>query len=109
MRYADNRVVKTGDLVCVRGRGLGVVGCVVDSGDYTRDFPRGEYSYLGSGLMVGLGGGGVLYVEEARETLTLVARGGEDPAPAAAEAAEGAEGNPAGDGPEDTEECIYEI
>ena len=46
MRYSDNRIIKTGDLVCLRGRQLGVIGCVIDNDDYTDEFPKSDYAYL---------------------------------------------------------------
>lgn len=75
MRYSDNRIIKTGDLVCLRGRQLGVIGCVIDNDDYTDEFPKSDYAYLEHGIMLRLSNGNVLYLEEYTEELVLISRG----------------------------------
>ena len=82
MRYSDNRIIKTGDLVCLRGRQLGVIGCVIDNDDYTDEFPKSDYAYLERGIMLRLSNGNVLYLEEYTEELVLISRGVDEKNPA---------------------------
>lgn len=81
MRYSDNRIIKTGDLVCLKGKQLGVVGCVIDNDDYTDEFPKSDYAYLERGIMLTLSNGNVLYLEEYIEDLVLISRGKEEDIP----------------------------
>lgn len=74
MRYSDGRVIKIGDLVCIRGRQLGVVGCIIDSGEFCDEFPKGAFGYLEKGMILRLCSGEVIYLEDYLDAILLISR-----------------------------------
>lgn len=74
MRYSDGRVIKIGDLVCIRGRQLGVVGCIIDSGEFCDEFPKGVFGYLEKGMILRLCSGEVIYLEDYQDAIMLISR-----------------------------------
>lgn len=74
MRYSDGRVIKIGDLVCIRGRQLGIVGCIIDSGEFCDEFPKGAFGYLEKGMILRLCSGEVIYLEDYQDAILLISR-----------------------------------
>jgi hypothetical protein len=74
MKYPDGQEVRLGDKVRLgRDRG-GVVVCSIDTGEYTGEFPREEWSYLARGVMIQFPAWGLIHYEEPEKDLELIAR-----------------------------------
>jgi hypothetical protein len=77
MRYADGRIVRIGDTVCLKAKSLGVVVCSIDTVEYSADFPQSRYNYLEKGIFIEFSNKEVIYVEDYIEGLVLVGRNNE--------------------------------
>lgn len=62
MKYADGVEIRRGDHVRLYGVQTGVVVFSVDSDDYSDEFPRDEWAYLKSGVMVKADNGALIHL-----------------------------------------------
>lgn len=76
MKYADGRDARLGDRVELWEGGVGRVVCSLDTGEFGESFPREQWSYLRSGVLVQAEAVGLLHYTHPDETLKLLARAG---------------------------------
>ena len=81
MRYGDGQEVRLWDRVETWPGCRGIVVMSIDTEEFTPEFPREEWLYLGSGVMIDTEQTGLLHLSEAEPELVLVSRGG-PPTPA---------------------------
>jgi hypothetical protein len=64
-----------GDHVRVGGDSTGVVVCSMDTGEYTTEFSREDWGYLGGGVMIRFANYGLVHYKEADEDLEFLGPG----------------------------------
>ena len=74
MNYGDGRPVAVGDRVRLWEGQFGVVVCSIDAGEYTADYPEGNWAYLKSGVLIRTDKGSLFHYTEPDEDLELVNR-----------------------------------
>ena len=75
MKYLDGRNVRVGDKVRLGEDREGVVVCSIDSDEYSKDFPKDQWSYLKRGVMIEFPLYGLIHYEEPESDLQLLSRG----------------------------------
>jgi hypothetical protein len=70
-RYASGDDVVIGDRVDYAGRRVVII---LDTDSFSSSFPQSEWSYLGRGFMLEVGGYGLVHLEQSDQDLRLVAR-----------------------------------
>lgn len=74
MRYPNEEEARLGDTVRIGESERGVVVCSLDTHEYSAQFPRGEWEYLGKGILVKFERLGLVHYAEAEPALALVKR-----------------------------------
>ena len=74
MNNPDGQDVKLGDTVAIDKEQQGVVVCSIDTGEYSDDCPKAEWSYLNSGVLIKFPSYGLIHYKEPNSDLRLVAR-----------------------------------
>jgi hypothetical protein len=74
MKYSDGKDVKIGDKVRLWSGCHGVVVCSIDADEYTADYPKKEWGYLKSGIVIKTDKSGLIHYIEADEDLQLIER-----------------------------------
>jgi hypothetical protein len=74
LRYPSGEEVWLGDTVRVGESERGVVVGSLDTDEYSERFPRGEWEYLGKGVLIEFERLGLVHYMEPEPTLALVAR-----------------------------------
>lgn len=62
MKYADGVEIRQGDRVRLYGVQTGVVVFSVDTDEYSDEFPKDEWAYLKSGVMVKTDNGALIHL-----------------------------------------------
>jgi hypothetical protein len=71
MKYSDNQVVQLGDEVELWDGCHGVVVCSIDDGEYSEAYPKTEWEYLKSGVLIETDKAGLIHYIEPDEDLRL--------------------------------------
>ena len=74
MKYTDNEVVKVGDEVELWAGCNGVVVCSIDDGEYSEKYPKKDWVYLKSGVLIKTDKAGLIHYLEPDEDLVLKRR-----------------------------------
>lgn len=74
MKYRNGQEARVGDRIRVGGDSTGVVVCSIDSDEYTPEFPREQWSYLGNGVMIRFANYGLVHYTDPDEDLDFVGR-----------------------------------
>jgi hypothetical protein len=74
MKYPDGQEVKVGDKVKLGEDVGGVVVCSIDTGEYSDQYPKSEWGYLGKGVLINFPLHGLIHYEEPETDLQLIAR-----------------------------------
>ena len=72
MKYGDGSRVAIGDRVKLWADQYGVVVCSIDTGEYTKAYPKAAWSYLHSGVLIKTDDGGLFHYNEPDEDFELV-------------------------------------
>jgi len=72
MKYSNGRRVTVGDRVKLSKGQRGVVVGSIDSREYTPDFPKEEWEYLGSGIIIKSDSGEVFHYAEPDEDFDFI-------------------------------------
>ena len=75
MKYPDGKEAKIGDKVQLWNGCYGVVICSMDTNEYSADYPKKEWQYLKSGVMIKTDKAGLIHYIESDEDLQLIERG----------------------------------
>lgn len=74
MKYSDGSEAKLGDRVKLWDGIYGVVVCSFDTSEYFAGYPKDEWEYLKSGVMIKTDKAGLIHYIEADEDLELIKR-----------------------------------
>lgn len=74
LKYSDGASVRLGDRVQLGKEAYGEVVCSIDTDEYSKNFPRSEWSYLSKGVLVDSPQAGLIYYPEPDDDLTLLRR-----------------------------------
>ncbi len=74
MKYLDGQEVKVGDKVQLWSGCYGVVVCSIDTDEYTTAYPKEEWGYLKSGVLIKTDKAGLIHYMEADEDMQLLER-----------------------------------
>jgi hypothetical protein len=72
MKYPDGQDISVGDRVKLSSGQMGTVVCSIDSGEFTKAFPKSDWEHLKSGIIIEADNGEVFHYAEADEDLELV-------------------------------------
>jgi hypothetical protein len=78
MKYRDGQEARLGDRIRVGGDSTGIVVCSIDTDDYTPEFPRDQWGYLGTGVMIQFTNYGLVHYTEPDEDLEFLGRASPD-------------------------------
>jgi len=74
LRYPNGEAARLGDTVRAGESEHGVVVCSLDTHEYSEQFPRSEWEYLGRGILVRFERLGLVHYAEPEPALALVER-----------------------------------
>lgn len=62
MKYADGREIQLGDRVLLYGIQTGLVVFSIDTDEYSEEFPKDNWAYLKSGVMIRADNGALIHL-----------------------------------------------
>lgn len=68
----NGRLIRLGDRINIGGAENGVVVFSLDTDEFADDFPKGEWEYLGQGIMVLMDGMGLVFLDTPDEHTEVV-------------------------------------
>jgi hypothetical protein len=71
MHDSKGRQIRLGDRLNIGGGIAGVVVCSIDTDEYSPNFPKDAWSYLGSGIMVQTERAGLVHLNESNEDIKV--------------------------------------
>lgn len=74
IKYQGGQESRLGDRIRIGGDSSGVVVCSIDTDEYTPEFPREQWSYLGAGVMIQFANYGLVHYTEPDEDLEFLGR-----------------------------------
>jgi hypothetical protein len=74
MNYPDGEKVLVGDRVKLWDAGYGTVVCSIDNDQYTPDYPKREWAYLKSGVLIKSDQAGLIHYIEPEPSFELIER-----------------------------------
>jgi hypothetical protein len=75
MKYLDGRDVTVGDRVKLWDDQYGVVVCSLDQKKFTAEYPKPEWAYLKSGILIQTDSGELFHYTEPDEDFRLIRSG----------------------------------
>jgi hypothetical protein len=72
--YCDGTEAHAGDTVKLSDGTYGTVVCVLDTDEYTREFPQDEWGYLHTGAMINTSTMGLVHYNQLDEDVEFVER-----------------------------------
>ena len=73
MKYPDGQEVRLGDRVALGDDQQGIAVCSIDTEEYSDAYPRDQWSYLDTGVLIEFPSYGLIHYKEPEATLRLVA------------------------------------
>jgi hypothetical protein len=77
MKYPSGEDVRLGDRVKFGSWSHGTVVCSIDDDQYSPEYPKSSWAYLGRGVMVLTDAAGLIHYEEPDGDMELVSRASE--------------------------------
>jgi len=80
MKYTDGTEIKLGDKVIISGEYHGVVIADIDGVEYSESYPKDQWSYLETGVLIDTDFGGIVHYKQEDledETIELESHGSE--------------------------------
>ncbi len=74
MNYADGQPIKLGDRVKLDRDSGGTVVCVIDTGEYSAEFPEAQWGYLKEGVLMEFPTYGLIHCTTVDSDLVLLSR-----------------------------------
>jgi hypothetical protein len=74
VRYSNGEIVHLGDTVKLWDGAIGKVVCSIDTSEYSEEYPKTEWEYLGSGVLVESPEAGLIHYLDSDPELTLIGR-----------------------------------
>jgi len=78
MDYPDGSKVHVGDRVEVWPGSVGEVVCSIDTDEYSSAYPKADWEYLGSGVLILSDRAGLVHYKEAEPTMRFLPRRSRD-------------------------------
>jgi hypothetical protein len=75
MRYPDGQEIRLGDRMALWDGSEGTVVCSIDTDQYSPDYPREHWAYLGNGILIESTNYGLVHCIESEGEMRLLARG----------------------------------
>src|SRR5215469_3703663 len=72
MKYPDGQEVRVGDVVALGNNQQGIVVCSIDTGEYSDAYPRAQWGYLDTGVLIEFPSYGLIHYKEPEADLRLV-------------------------------------
>ena len=72
MKYSTGQRVSLGDRVKLWKGRYGTVVCSIDTGEFTQDYPRSEWEYLKSGIIIKTDTGEVFHYNQPDEDCEFI-------------------------------------
>jgi WD40 repeat protein len=72
MKYADGQLVAVGDRVKLWDNEYGTVVSSIDTGEFTKEYPKTAWDYLNSGILIKADDGELFHYAEPDEDFELV-------------------------------------
>ncbi len=72
MHDANGKLIRLGHRVAIGGGIEGEVVFSIDTDEFSPAFPKGQWDYLGRGIMVETGVAGLVYLEESQEDTAII-------------------------------------
>ncbi|TGV73810.1 hypothetical protein EN792_060275, partial [Mesorhizobium sp. M00.F.Ca.ET.149.01.1.1] len=74
MKYPDGTLARIGDKIVVWEGNEGVVVCSMDTDEYSEEYPKKNFGYLGRGIMVLSEKAGLIHYVTPEEEMRLLER-----------------------------------
>ncbi len=75
MKYPDGNEVRLGDRVRLWDGNCGIVVCSIDAGEFTDEYPKDDWAYLGSGVLILSEMAGLIHYKDPEPELDLLRPG----------------------------------
>jgi hypothetical protein len=75
MKYLDGCEARLGDRVELWEGNVGIVVALLDRQEYSAEYPRGQWEYLGSGVLILSENASLVHYKEPQPTMRLLSRG----------------------------------
>jgi hypothetical protein len=62
--FTKGKQIRLGDRVLVANHVTGIVVFSIDTGEYSPEFPKADWEYLGRGIMIQTENAGLIYIAE---------------------------------------------
>ena len=72
MNYPNGRPVELGDRVKLWNNKFGKIVCLIDTGEFSEKYPKAEWAYLSSGVIIETDTGEILHYTETDEDFKLI-------------------------------------
>ena len=76
MNYHTGEMIELGDHVELSGDMTGVVVVIVENSQYSKSYPKEEWDYLESGLLILSDQAGLVHVPHVSEEIKLISKDG---------------------------------
>ncbi len=74
MKYSDGQIARLGDQVHLWAGDEGVVVCSIDTGEFSKEYPRSDWAYLDKGVLIVSRSAGLVHYVEPDEDMRLIGR-----------------------------------
>lgn len=74
MKYSDGREVRVGDKVRLWEGCYGLVVCSLDTHEFSKEYPKNNWDYLKSGVVIDSDRAGLIHYLESNEDLEFLER-----------------------------------
>lgn len=74
MKYLDGNSAFIGDVIQISNSDTGVVVCSVDDSEYSDEYSKEDWEYLGVGILVNTSFGGLVHYTKNTELVCLLKR-----------------------------------
>lgn len=74
MNYSDGQEVRLGDSVKLWEGCYGVIVCSLDTNEYTVDYPKEEWGYLKTGVLIESDKAGLIHYVKPEQNMRLIGR-----------------------------------
>lgn len=74
MNYPDGQKIKVGDVLSLWDGCTGVIVCSIDDGEYSADFTKKDWEYLGRGVLIDTDAAGLIHYTEPEASFKLLHR-----------------------------------
>ncbi|PAU59024.1 hypothetical protein BZL41_17070 [Pseudomonas sp. PIC25] len=74
MKYSTGEEIKLGDIVQVGGNDIGAVVGIIETGEFSKDYPAEDWAYLNTGTLILTQEAGLIHYPEPDDEIKLIER-----------------------------------